>query len=186
MHRPSTIRGNPATGARLPVEHQTGFTLIEMLVALALLALISLAGFALIQTVLTAQRRTEGRLERSAGLERALYLVDSDFGQAIEGPYEADHAILIRRNAAGGPVLVSYAVVGGALVRLHGATARPLIASVTSAEWRFHRAGVWTAEPPKREDEDPADAIALTLHLAPANGAPGGTLRRVVALPAKP
>jgi general secretion pathway protein J len=157
-----------------------------MLVALALLALISLAGFALIQTVLVAQRRTEGRLERLAGLERALYLIDSDFGQAIEGPYEADHAILIHRNAAGGPVLVSYAAIGGALVRLYGASARPLIANVASAEWRFHRAGGWTAAPPKREDVDPADAIALTLHLAPADGAPGGILRRVVPLPARP
>lgn len=165
---------------------EAGFTLIEMLVALGLLALISLAGFALIQTVLTAQRRTEGRLERLAGLERALYLVDSDFGQAIDGPYEADHAILIRRNAAGGPVLVSYATIGGALVRLYGASARPLIANVTSADWSFHRASGWTADAPKREDTDPADAIALTLHLAPADGAPGGTLRRVVALPAKP
>lgn len=163
-----------------------GFTLIEMLVALALLALISLAGFALIQTVLVAQRRTEGRLERLAGLERALYLIDSDFGQTIDGPYEADHAILIRRNAAGGPVLVSYAAIGGALVRLYGATARPLIGDVTSVEWRFHRAGGWTAEPPRREDIDPADAIALTLRLAPAGGAPGGTVRRVVTLPAKP
>lgn len=163
-----------------------GFTLVEMLVALALLALISLAGFALIQTVLTAQRRTEGRIERLAGLERAVFLIDSDFGQTIEGPYLANNAIVIRRNAAGGPVLIGYAAIGGALVRLQGADARPLIDDVSSATWRFHRSSGWVAEPPKREDNDPADAIALTLTFAPADGSPGGTLRRVVALPARP
>ena len=169
-----------------PAPREAGFTLVEMLVALVLLALIALAGFALIETVLTAQRRTEGRLERLARLERALYLIDADFGQAIEGPYMADNAVLIRRNASGGPVLVGYALVGGALVRIHNATPRALIGDVASAEWRFHRGGAWTAQAPKREDPQPADAIALTLHLRPDAGAPGGTLRRVVALPARP
>lgn len=169
-----------------PPRHEAGFTLVEMLVALVLLALISLAGFALIQTVLAAQHRTEGRLERLARLERALYLIDADFAQAIEGPYVADNAVLIRRNAAGGPVIVGYALVGGALVRIYGATPRPLIGNVGAAEWRFHRGGAWTAQAPSREDPQPADAIALTLRLLPDNGAPGGTLRRVVALPARP
>ncbi len=70
--------GNDTGPCRHDGEEQ-GFTLIEMLVALALLALISLAGFALIQTVLNAQQRTDGRLERLAGLERAVYLIDADF-----------------------------------------------------------------------------------------------------------
>jgi general secretion pathway protein J len=169
-----------------PSQEEQGFTLIEMLVALGLLALISIAGFALIQTVLAAQRRTDGRLERLARLERAMYLVDSDFGQSVEGPYLANNAIVIRRNAANGPILVGYALVGGALIRLLDATPRPLIDDVTSAEWSFHRAGIWTPEAPAREDASPADAIALTLHLAPVDGAPGGLLRRVVALPARP
>ncbi len=164
---------------------EAGFTLVEMLVALALLALISMAGFALIQTVLTAQRRTEGRLERLAGLERALYLIDSDFGQTIEGPYLLDNAVVIRRNAAGGPVLVSYATIGGALVRAYGMTPRALIGNVTSTAWRFHRSTGWTAEVPKRDDPDPADAVELTLRLGAIDGAPGGLLRRVVALPAR-
>lgn len=173
---------------------QAGFTLIEMIVALALLALISLAGFGLIQTVLTAQRRTEGRLERLARLERALYLIDADFGQVVEGPYGPDPkdrnaiagAVLMRRNAAGGPTMVGYAVVGGSLMRLYGARARPLIANVTAVQWRFHRNGAWSTQPPKREDTRPADAIALTLRLGPADGAPGGLLRRVVILPTRP
>jgi general secretion pathway protein J len=167
-------------------DNEQGFTLVEMLVALVLLALISLAGFALIQTVLTAQRRTEGRLERLASLERAMYLIDSDFGQATEGPYGANNAIMLRRNSAGGPVLVSYAVVGGALVRLMGATPRPLIANVASADWSFYSGGAWAAEPPEREDSSPPDAVALTLHLTAADGAPGGTLRRVVPLTGRP
>jgi general secretion pathway protein J len=157
-----------------------------MLVALVLLALISLAGFALIQTVLNAQRRTEGRLERLARLERALYLVDADFGQAIEGPYLADNAIVIRRNATGGPVLVGYALVGGAVIRFYGGKPRPLIGNVSHVAWSFHRRGGWTADPPKREDAVPADAVAVTLTLTPGDGAPGGTLRRVIALPARP
>ena len=41
---------------------EAGFTLVEMLVALALFALVGLASFALLETVIRTRDRTEGRL----------------------------------------------------------------------------------------------------------------------------
>lgn len=167
-------------------ERQAGFTLVEMMVALALFALVSLAGLGLVQAVLGVERRLDGRLERLARLERALYLIDSDFAQAVDAPVRLGNAVSVDRNAAGGPVTVGYALAGGALMRLRGADVRPLVEGVEAADWRFYRAGRWVADPGRRGDRDPPDAVALTLALAPAAGAPGGTLRRVVALPSPP
>jgi general secretion pathway protein J len=165
---------------------EAGFTLIEMIVALGLLALISMAGLALVETVLSAQRRTDGRMERLATIERALFLIDADFTQATDGPRFADNAVLIRRNGRDGPVLVGYALVGGALVRLYNMAPHALLPGVLAAHWRFHRGGTWEPFPPKSDDPLQDDAVELTLQLAPGDGAPGGTLRRVIPLPAKP
>ena len=45
-----------------------GFSLVEVLVALAIFALIGVAGFSMLDQVLRTQRLTEGRLERLAEL----------------------------------------------------------------------------------------------------------------------
>jgi general secretion pathway protein J len=60
---------------------QAGFTLIEMLVALALFALVGLASFAVLDTVIRTRERTEGRLEAVAQIDRALILFGRDVAQ---------------------------------------------------------------------------------------------------------
>lgn len=165
---------------------EAGFTLVEVIVALGLLALIASAGLALVETVLSAQRRTDGRLARLATLERALFLIDADFAQATDGPVLQGDTVLIRRGVRGGQASIGYAVFAGVLVRLYDLHPRMLIPDVEFLRWRFHRGGRWEAAPPPPDDPLGDDAVELTLRLAPANGAPGGTLRRVVLLPARP
>lgn len=143
---------------------QAGFTLIEVLVALALFALISGAGFAMLDQVLRTQRATEGRLERLAAIQRTMFLVTQDFllargrsfGVASErsGPggttaRDVVPAITFLRNATdlgagAGVVTLGYGLQDGALTRLvSGASGPPmarqiLLTDVAGADWQFY------------------------------------------------
>jgi general secretion pathway protein J len=167
-------------------EQEAGFTLVEMIVALALFALISLAAFALVETVLSVQRRTDRRLDRIAELDRALYLVGADFGSISDGPFLMGESVGLRRNAAGGQVLVGYAMLGDTLMRARGLEPRALVPGVEAATWRFHRPDGWQAVPSRSREAGRPDAVELTLRLAARDGVPGGTVRRVILLPAVP
>jgi general secretion pathway protein J len=174
-------------GAASPAgDTEAGFTLVEMIVALALFALISLAAFALVETVLSVQRRTDRRLDRIAELDRALYLVGADFGALSDGPFLMGEAVGMRRNAAGGPVLVGYAMLSDTLMRSRGMEPRALISGVEAAVWRFHRPDGWQTVPARPRELGRPDAVELTLRLATRDGVPGGTLRRVILLPGAP
>ena len=67
---------------------RAGFTLIEVMVALGLFGLIALAGFTLLDGVIGARDRLDGRLARTAELQRAMYLVSQDFEALDSGPLE--------------------------------------------------------------------------------------------------
>ncbi|MDO6413603.1 prepilin-type N-terminal cleavage/methylation domain-containing protein [Sphingomonas sp. BIUV-7] len=163
-----------------------GFSLVEMIVALALFALISLAAFALVETVLSVQQKTDKRLDRIAQLDRALYLVSADFGAISDGPFLMGTSVGLRRNASGGQALVGYAMLGDTLMRSRGLEPRALISGVESAVWRFHRPDGWQAVPTRPREAGRPDAVELSLRLAPRDGTPGGSVRRVILLPAMP
>lgn len=159
-----------------------GFTLIEMLVALLLFALLSLAGVSLVQTVLDSQRRTDGRLDRLAALQRAMFVLTADFSQLTAGPTLDRGAVEFRRNSAAGERTIRYALADGGMTRAIDGQQRTLVAGVAGASWSFHRPdGSWSPAPADATDDARPDAVALTMTLAA-----GGTLRRVVALPAAP
>lgn len=163
---------------------EQGFTLVELIVAMAVFALISLAGVSLVESVLGVQQRTDGRLERLADLQRAMYVVTADFEQ-LTGGLERDGAtVSFTRNGTNGARAITYDFADGGLRRNIDGRGRVLVAGIDRVDWRFHKAGRgWRDQPTTREDAVRPDAVEMTIRLAPRSGAAGGTIRRVVALP---
>lgn len=177
---------------------RSGFTLVEVLVALGLFGLIALAGFTLLDGIVGTRDRLDGRLDRLAELQRAMYVITVDFEALDNGPIElGENGLAFRRRSPTslrGSTAVRYFVADGALRRRVGASGdQRLISHVADVEWTFHLANRgWSPTPgPAATGETPEapatrpDAVALTLDL---NGSDGltGRLRRVVELPALP
>lgn len=58
-----------------------GFTLLELLLAMAIFALISLAGFTIFNTVLESEKGARARIERLNSLQTAFLVMERDFTQ---------------------------------------------------------------------------------------------------------
>lgn len=169
---------------------EEGFTLLELIISLGLFALIAVAGLTLLNSVMTTQERTEGRLDRTAAIQRTMFVLQSDLDQITRGPVGGGGGgIAFTRVAAGmggPPVPLRYQAAGGALVRA-APQPQPLLTGVGGVRWRFLDGQNWVDRwPPSaaRKDEWPR-AVQVEMQLAGERG-PQGTLRRVVALPAKP
>ncbi len=179
----------------------SGFSLVEVLVALALFALIGSAGFAMLDQVLRTQQLTEGRLEKIAEMQRAMHLVRLDFAQTSDGSVAFDSAttppnLSFRRvNPAvgAGSVSVVYLFEDDMIKRVirrgdDTQAVQPLLRDVTQTRWRFlDTSGDWTEQWPPADREtlldQPSDnpqAVELTVRLGPVDD----VLRRVVLLPA--
>lgn len=164
-------------------EHASaGFTLIELLIALALFALISLAGVSLVETVIGVQDRTAGRAQRLAEIQRGLYAASTDFEALTSGPAREGDRITLTRSSRDGELQLAYVVRDGALHRIANGTDRVLLSGVRSAAWRFLKEGIWTAQPSTPEQPDRPAGVELSVDLAPT-GSLGGSVRRVIELP---
>lgn len=60
---------------------QQGFTLLEVLVAISIFSVVSLAGFTIFDTVLRGEDSSKARSERQNELQRAFLLMERDFTQ---------------------------------------------------------------------------------------------------------
>lgn len=172
-----------------------GFTLIEIIISLALFALISMAGIALIDAVIRVEEGTAGRLDRIGQLQRAMFLMTRDLEQIAGGTLrEVDEGVSFERQSASvleGNVPARYVLRGDTLIRGIGDPAAPgqtIIGGVTEAEWSFFFPGRgWRSELPVDEAgraEQPS-AVAVDIILD-ESGTPSGSLRRVVELPTPP
>ncbi|MFQ6292680.1 type II secretion system minor pseudopilin GspJ [Yersinia enterocolitica] len=68
------------------MKRQNGFTLLEMMVSLALLAIISLTGYQILQSVVRNDQITQQHATRLAGVQRMLILFEQDLVNAIVRP----------------------------------------------------------------------------------------------------
>ena len=173
--------------------YETGFTLIEVVISLALFALISVAGLALVDAIVRVEERTAGRLERLGQLHRAMYVLSRDLEQSSVGSLEeiAD-GVRFERQLGGldqAGRAISYSLRGGSLYRIVGAeaagTSQLLVSGVSSARWSFFLVGRgWENDIPLDERSQPLrpSAIAVEIMLDGAS-APSGSLRRVAELP---
>lgn len=180
-----------------PTPEEAGFTLIELMISLALFGLIALAGLNLVEALMRIRDRTEGRLDRLAELQRAMYVVDNDITQVTAGPIEGDGAALSFNRplaAEGGlPVRVRYQLGAGTLLRGFRGAGLPVgeqrvLQGVGSLRWTYYSPSLgwidrWPPSP-ELKDKWPA-AIAADIALAPG-GTVGGSVRRVTLLPAQP
>lgn len=171
-----------------------GVTLIEVLVALILFALIGAAGFSVLDQVIRVQSRTEGRLDRLAQMQRTMHIVSQDFMQTAGGSLSyADGAVSFRRSAAAGELAVRYSLEDATLIRsLSGGRDGPparqaLLSGVREIRWAFrdHEDGWIESWPPDRTETAPANPVAVTLDLVLGGPGLAGDLRRVAVLPAE-
>jgi len=180
-----------------PPAGEAGFTLIELIISLALFALIAMAGLSLVEALLNIQQRTSARLDRLAELQRAMYVLDNDLTQVSAGPVTGDGtALSFNRPLAaedGQPVRIRYQLGAGTLLRGYRGRGLPqgeqrVLSGVGSLRWSFYAPGTgWVDHwppTPGLASRWPA-AVAADIALAPGS-AVSGSLRRVTLLPAQP
>jgi general secretion pathway protein J len=63
-----------------------GFTLIELIIAVGIFALLATVSYALLGTVIDTKTRTEARIERLAALQKTMQIMERDFSQAVARP----------------------------------------------------------------------------------------------------
>jgi len=161
---------------------RSGLTLVEVLVALLVFAVIGVAAFAMLDQVLRSDRLAGGRLDRLAQMQRAMQVMEIDTMQAIPGSLrpQPDGVEFLRRGTMSrgvDVVSVGYRLSGTTLLREIGPLGadpvqQNLLDGVTGAAWQFHQpGGGW-------QPAGPADGVELVLTLTA-----GQSLRRVFVLP---
>ena len=180
---------------------EAGFSLIEIVIALGLLSLISLAGVGLVSSILQVRDRTEGRLEELGDLQRGLFVITSDFSQADGASINlTPSGVSADRATENGLIAVTYEVADGKMLRKLSRGDAPgvqqtLLSNLKTARWRLLlRDGSWVEKwpalsPPddvQAEDRPTPLALAVELDLDEWRVGVSGTVRRIVELAAKP
>lgn len=62
-------------------DKQQGFTLLELLIAISIFAIISLASFSLLDTIISSEEKSTNRLNSTNDIQRAFILIERDFLQ---------------------------------------------------------------------------------------------------------
>ena len=175
---------------------------------MGLFALIGVAGFTLLNSVLRTQDATDGRLGRMAEIQRAMLVVSSDLDQ-ITGSLGGGGSSLSLQKAdiTGTIVNVRYELIGDTMTRTvtgaGGERVQTLLTQVSSLRWTFHRRrGDWLDSWPQPAQpalplvgpdglplatgptpDEGVTAVALDVALTGLDGRPTATLRRVASIP---
>ncbi|MEQ6250385.1 prepilin-type N-terminal cleavage/methylation domain-containing protein [Sulfitobacter sp. HNIBRBA3233] len=164
-------------------DRMAGVTLVEMLVALSLFAMVGLAAFTTLETILRVRAQTDGRLEHLARLDRALMIFGRDMIEADPQAITLEEGIL-SATLQDGRTLRRYLLTEGALQRQSGKpNADPdlmqtLVEEVGTLTFRvLDNERVWHGIWPDPAGDGAASAIDLTFEVAGSR-----TLRRLVLL----
>lgn len=173
-----------------PPNSDAGLTLIEVVVALALLAIIAAAGGSLVTTVFDADHHTAGRLNRLADIARAMALVGRDLTEIADAPLVGSSsgiAFARHRGWDGGAATVTrYRLTGRRLERVAAGSPQVLLGDVMAVRWRYYAVpGGWQDHWPVT-GVGPAWPAAVAMDVDLAGPPPNGHLRRVVDLPVRP
>jgi general secretion pathway protein J len=167
---------------------EAGFTLIEVLVSLALFALIATAGVSVLDQVLRAQTQTEARLDRLAAVQRMMHLISRDISEAHPGSLTGDAGrISLMRQGDNGPTEIGYHLAENILSRAvnpAGGTPRSIVVLPQTADLRFRfldDRGQWHDDwqLPSQPNQPALRAVEMTAVVRPANEG----LRRLMILP---
>jgi general secretion pathway protein J len=124
-----------------------GLTLIEVLVSLAIFAVIGVAGLTVLNTVARTGERTDGRLERLAEIDRAFLVIRRDLAQIEPSDTRlADDILRFQRLHSDGSWKVTYRLDDTTLIREISLDTTPpvaqqMLAGVASMEWRLMDSG---------------------------------------------
>ncbi len=172
-----------------------GFTLVELLIALSIFAVLSLAGVSLLSFSIDARQRTGQRLDALASVVRTRALLSADLAQAAPRPWRDENGLrhaafsgggaaaleLVRRGwrneggmARSSLQRVAYRLEGDRFERVSmpmvdGAAANPpavLLTGVTALRLRFHAAGEWRDDWQPLASDTMPDAVELTIAAA--------------------
>ena len=167
----------------------SGLSLVEVLVALLVFAVIGTAAFAMLDQTLRSENISQARLSRLADMQRTVRVLSVDTLQVVAGSVTrtSDGVSFLRRGAmqtAGGTgaegLVVRYQLTGGQLIRDIGVPGadparQVLLTGLTGGSWQLVQDG--TALP----DTAPTlgtQGIQMLLDLGPA-----GTLRGLFPVP---
>ncbi len=91
---------------------QSGFTLVEMMVALFIFSLLSVAGVALLRGAVNSNEVTDAKLSDMAQMQRLVSLMEADLSQALPRPHRDQQgdkmAAFISESGSGGRGFLSF------------------------------------------------------------------------------
>jgi len=93
---------NPVCGDCLPVRGESGFTLIEALVAMFIFSWIGLGAYQILDQVILAEERNKVQSKRMAALQKASWQIGKDFRQMVNRPVRDNEGRLLPFLIIGG------------------------------------------------------------------------------------
>lgn len=170
-----------------------GFTLVEMLIALSIFALLSIAGVSLLSFSIDSRQRSAERLDTQASILRTRALLSADLAQAAPRPWRDENGL--RRPAFSGDTgmtmvrggwnndgdapraslqRVAYRLEGDRLERISspmvdGAAENlpaVLLTGVKSLRLRYHANGEWRDDWQAQAIDALPDAVEVTVETA--------------------
>ncbi|MDD2058607.1 prepilin-type N-terminal cleavage/methylation domain-containing protein [Pseudomonas sp. GD03860] len=135
------------------MSRQQGFTLLELVIAMAIFALLGLACWRLFDGVVRVERSTSAHEQALRGLQRALAVIERDAVQVNRHPLVLEQGVLqLQRGNWRNPLdhprselqNVSYHLDQGTLWRVSASVEQPLVqrqkllTEVSELSWRLH------------------------------------------------